>query len=148
LKKVFISPPNSLILYDLVERLGHKPLAMMSEVADRVRGPGLDSPPFNLSSGDLQRALKYCPIEVPSGVRGRLAMLASLIEEAEAAIIVEDPDVAFGCSGCARTEAYVKYLLRRRKIPILYIRYPRSREEAVAFVKSIKRFLSELEGRD
>ena len=27
--KVFIVPPNSLILFDLVERFGHEPLSLM-----------------------------------------------------------------------------------------------------------------------
>ncbi|MDY6959178.1 MAG: DUF2112 family protein, partial [Halobacteriota archaeon] len=34
--KVFIFPPNSLILSDLVERAGHEPLALMKKIGERV----------------------------------------------------------------------------------------------------------------
>ena len=34
--KVFIVPPNSLILFDLVERFGHEPLSLMGVLRERV----------------------------------------------------------------------------------------------------------------
>ena len=37
--KVFMIPPNSLILYDLVERFGHQPLSLMGELRDHVVEP-------------------------------------------------------------------------------------------------------------
>lgn len=142
--KIFIYPANSLILYDLVRRHGHKPLAIMREIASRVRNPEIDSPPNNITLEDVRRGLKYCAVEVPSGVRGRLALLGKLIEEADAAIIIEDPEISFGCSGCARTNEYVKYLVYERGIPYITVRYPRDQEEAVAFVQIIAEFLDKL----
>ncbi len=47
--KIFLYPPNSLILADLVERFGHEPLTLMSEVRRKVTTPGLDSPPLNMT---------------------------------------------------------------------------------------------------
>jgi putative methanogenesis marker protein 5 len=46
--------------------------------------------------------------------------------------------------GCARTNELVKYLVRRRGIPVLELTYPRTEEEGVAFVASIKNFLATL----
>ena len=145
-KKVLIFPPNSLILYDLVSRFGHKPLAIMSKVSEKVRTPEIDSPPMNITFEEPRHGLKYCAVEVPSGVRGRMALLGPLIEEAEAAIIVDDPDITFGCSGCARTNELVIRMIYDRKIPVLRLRYPRSKEEAEDFVKSIVSFLKSLNG--
>ena len=141
-----IFPPNSLILYDLVSRFGHQALAMMSKVSEKVRAPEIDSPPMNITYEEPRHGLRYCAVEVPSGVRGRMALLGPLIEEAEAAIIVDDPDIAFGCSGCARTNELVIQMLYEKGIPILRLKYPRNKEEARNFVRSIVNFLKSLNG--
>lgn len=141
-----IFPPNSLILYDLVLRFGHKPLAIMSKISEKVRTPEIDSPPINITHEEPRHGLKYCAVEVPSGIRGRMALLGPLIEEAEAAIIVDDPDIAFGCSGCARTNELVIQMLYEKRIPILRLKYPRTKEEARGFVHSIVNFLKSLDG--
>lgn len=145
-KKVMIFPPNSLILYDLALRFGHKPLAMMSQIGEKVRSPEIDSPPMNITYEEPRRGVKYCAVEVPAGVRGRMALLGPLIEEAEAAIVVEDPDISFGCSGCARTNELVMQMLQDKGIPILRLHYPKNKEEAREFVKSIVNFLKSLGG--
>ncbi len=145
--KVFIHPPNSLILHDLVERFGHEPLSLPREVGKRVRDPELDSPPMNVTPEDPKKGLKYAAVEVPSGVRGRLALIGPLIEKADAAILVRDvEDLSFGCLGCDRTNQFVFYLARRRRIPTLELEYPRTEEEARVFVREIKEFLESLEG--
>ncbi len=117
LAKVFIYPINSLILADLVERFGHKPLTMMSQIREKVTNISLDSPPINITSEDPKLGLKYAAIEVPAGVRGRMALIGPLIEETEAAIIVENPPTNFGCVGCNRTNELMKYLIRSKKCP-------------------------------
>ena len=142
--KIFISPSNSLILYDLVKRFGHEPLAMMTKIGERVRNPDIDSPPKNITPSDVRAGLRYCAVEVPSGVRGRLSMLGPLIEEADAAIIVEDSDFDFGCQGCARTNEFIKYLVFEREIPYITLKYPSDDEEAKEFVNAIFGFLKKL----
>ena len=52
MKKIFIFPPNSLILADLVERFGHRPLMLQSEIRKRIINPDIDSPPFNITEKD------------------------------------------------------------------------------------------------
>jgi len=122
--KIFIYPPNSLILSDLVERFGHEPLVLMSEIQERVTNPDIDSPPLNITEKDLKRGLHYVAIEAPSGIRGRMGVIGPLIDEAQAAIIIENANLNFGCLGCARAANYIKYLIRKKNIPILTIQYP------------------------
>ncbi len=142
--KVFIYPTNSLILSDLVERFGHEPLAVMQEISKKVKTQGLDSPPLNITPEDPKMGLKYAAVEVPSGVRGRMSLFDPLISKAQAAIIVRDPVVSFGCMGCARTNELVNFLIRAKKIPMLDLDYPTSEEEAKEFVYKISQFLKSL----
>lgn len=146
--KVFIYPTNSLILSDLVERFGHKPLAMMQVIGKKVRTQGLDSPPLNVTPEDPKFGLKYAAVEVPSGVRGRMALFDPLLTQAEAAIVVVDPVISFGCQGCARTNELVNFLLRGKKIPLLRLDYPNNEEEAKSFVYKISEFLKSLKPED
>ena len=145
MKKVFIYPPNSLILGDLVERFGHKPLMLNNTIGSKVRSAEIDSPPLNMTDEDPKKGLHYAAIEVPSGVRGRMSLIGPLIEEAEAAIIMDEAPIGFGCVGCARTNELSKYTIRRREIPIINIIYPTNEEDAKIVVKKIASFLKNLE---
>lgn len=142
--KVFIYPINSLILADLVERFGHKPLTMMNQIRGKVTSLSLDSPPINITPEDPKLGLKYAAIEVPAGVRGRMSLIGPLIEQTEAAIIVENPPTDFGCVGCNRTNELTKYLVRSKGVPVLEVKYPDSDEEARDFVNKIVEFLESL----
>ncbi len=143
--KIFISPPNSLILYDLVERFGHEPLSTMGALKDKIRSPEIESPPMNITPEDVKKGLAYAGIEVPSGIRGRLGVFGPLIDEAEAAIIIDDPPYAFGCVGCHRTNEMFKYLIKKREIPLLELEYPEDEEGAKYLVSRVRDFLEELE---
>lgn len=143
--KVFIYPTTSLILSDMVERFGHQPLGSALAIRERIQTPGFESPPLQITPEEPKKGLRYAAVEVPSGVRGRMAILGPQIEEAEAAIIIHDADFAFGCMGCARTNELIKFLARHRKIPVLDLRYPRSEEEGEQFVIAMREFLQSLE---
>ncbi|MDI9644023.1 MAG: methanogenesis marker 5 protein [Candidatus Verstraetearchaeota archaeon] len=142
--KVFIFPPNSLILYDLVTREGHKPLGLGEEVSKNLSKPEIDSPPMNITPEFPRRGLKYAAIEVPSGVRGRLALIGPLIEEADAAIVVEDPEALFGCASCGRTNEFIRYIIKRKGLPVVTVPYPRTEEDAKIMVSKIRSFLKSL----
>ena len=146
--KVFIYPSNSLILSDLVERFGHEPLAIMQEIGKKIRTRGLDSPPINMTPDDPKLGLKYAAVEVPSGVRGRMSLFDPLISETEAAIIVRDPVISFGCMGCARTNELVSFLIRAKKVPLLEVDYPENEEDAKEFVYKISEFLKSLDSKE
>ncbi|MBI5681049.1 MAG: methanogenesis marker 5 protein [Methanobacterium sp.] len=146
--KIAIFPPNSLILADLVERHGHEALALQKEIRKKVIDPEIDSPPFNITQDEPIKGLKYAAIEVPSGVRGRMAIFGPLIDEAEAAIIMEEAPYGFGCIGCARTNELSMFYLRKKNIPILELQYPTNQEEAIDIVNKINTFLDELEEKN
>lgn len=146
--KIAIFPPNSLILSDLVERRGHEPLSLMKEVRKKVTDVEIDSPPLNITEEEPIKGLKYAAIEVPSGVRGRMAIFGPLIDEAEAAIIMQEAPYGFGCVGCARTNELSMYYLRKKNIPILELQYPVTREEAIEMVNKINTFLDSLEEKN
>lgn len=142
--KVFIDPPNSMILYDLVERFGHEPLSAMAAIQERVDNIEVDLPPMNVSLDDVIKGLKYAGVEVPSGIRGRLAVWGPLIDAADAAVIMVDAPFSFGCVGCERSNEMVKYLIKKRGIPELILTYPENEEEADAVVGKMKEFLEAL----
>ncbi len=142
--KVFIDPPNSMILFDLIERFGHEPLSTMAALQERVDNIEIDMPPMNVTLDDVIRGLKYAGIEVPSGIRGRLAIWGPLIEEADAAVVMEGAPFAFGCVGCERSNLLVKCLLRRRGMPVVTDNYPEHEEEGKLVVAKIKEFLDKL----
>ncbi|MCE5213522.1 MAG: methanogenesis marker 5 protein [Methanobacterium sp.] len=146
--KIAIFPPNSLILADLVERKGHEPLVLQSEIRKKVTSSEIDSPPLNITEEDPIKGLKYAAIEVPSGVRGRMSIFGPLIEEADAAMIMEDAPFGFGCIGCARTNELCMFNIRKRNIPVLELKYPTSKEETIEMVNKINEFLDSLEEKN
>ena len=145
--KVFIYPATSLILSDLVARYGHTPLSSATAIRERIQTAGLESPPLQITPDEPKKGLKWAAVEVPAGVRGRMSLYGPQIEACEAAIIINDADLAFGCMGCARTNELIKFLVRQKDIPRLDLYYPKSEEEGVRFVAAIKRFLDGLGGR-
>ena len=144
--KVFIYPATSLILSDLVARYGHSPLSSAIAIRERIQTAGIESVPLQITPEEPKKGLKWAAVEVPSGVRGRMSLYGPMIEACEAAIIINDADLAFGCMGCARTNELIKYLVRERGVPRLDLNYPRSEDEGIRFVAAIKRFLEELGG--
>jgi len=146
--KVAIFPPNSLILADLIERKGHESLALQKAVRKKVIDPEIDSPPMNISEEDPIKGLKYAAIEVPSGVRGRMSIIGPLIDEAEAAIIVDKAPFGFGCIGCARTNELSTFCMRKRGVPTLELVYPTNRNETIDMVNKINTFLDGLNNKE
>jgi len=145
--KVFIYPATSLILSDLVARYGHTPLSSATAIRERIQTAGIESVPLQITPEEPKKGLRWAAVEVPSGVRGRMALYGPMIEACDAAIVIDDADLAFGCMGCARTNELVKYLIRERDVPRLDLMYPKSEEEGVRFVAAIRRFLDKLGGK-
>jgi putative methanogenesis marker protein 5 len=142
--KVIVYPPTSMILSDLVERMGHKALTVPEAVRRLVTANGIDSPPLNVTPEEPKKGLRYAAVDVPSGVRGRMALIGPIIEEADAAIIVGDPGWLTGCAGCSRTNELVRLLIRTKGVPVLDLSYPTDDAEAKVFVQKIKAFLEGL----
>ena len=141
--KVLVYPPNSMILADLVERGGHEPVVLMREIGEHVRDAEIDAPPLNVTEEDLKRALRYVSVEEPAGLKGRIGLLAPLLEEAEASIILRDAPPTFGCMGCVVADEFFKYLIRRREIPTLEVTYEGG-EKVEEMVSEVMTFLEQL----
>jgi putative methanogenesis marker protein 5 len=141
--KVLVYPPNSMILADLVERGGHEPVVLMKEIGEHVRDAEIDAPPLNVTEEDLKRALRYVSVEEPAGLKGRIGLLAPLLEEAEASIILSDAPPTFGCMGCVVADEFFKYLIRRREIPTLEVKYEGG-EKVEEIVSEVMAFLEQL----
>ncbi|MBN1167413.1 MAG: methanogenesis marker 5 protein [Methanospirillaceae archaeon] len=142
--KIFIYPTTSLILSDMVARFGHTPIGSALAIRERIQTAGIDSPPLQMTPEDAKKGLRWAAVEVPSGVRGRMSLYGPQLEEAEAAIIITDAEFAFGCMGCARTNELLVYLIKKKKIPILELRYPADEVEGNEFVAAIRDFLRDL----
>ena len=143
--KIAVYPPNSLILADLIERKGHTPLVLQKQIRQKIKDTEIDSPPMNITEEDPLIGLKYAAIEVPSGVRGRMSIIGPLIDEAEAAIVVDGAPYGFGCVGCARTNELSIFLLRNKGIPVLELKYPDNQDETYVMVNSINEFIDSLD---
>lgn len=100
---------------------------------------------MNITEEDPIKGLQYAAIEVPSGVRGRMAIIGPLIDEAEAAILVDGAPYGFGCVGCQRTNELSIFCLRKKDIPQLELEYPSSREGAMDMVNQVNEFLDSLD---
>lgn len=142
--KVIVYPPTSMILSDLVDRMGHKALVVSEAVRKLATDNNIASPPLNVTAEEPKKGLRYAAVDVPSGIRGRMALIGPIIEEAEAAIMVEDPGWLTGCAGCNRTNELVRLLIRTKGVPILDLSYPTNDAEARDFVQKIKTFLEDL----
>ena len=147
--KVLVYPPNSLILADLVERGGHEPVVLMREVGEHVRDAEIDAPPLNITEEDLKRALRFVSVEEPAGLKGRVGLLAPLLEQAEAAIILTDAPPTYGCMGCAVADEFFKFLIRKQGVPTLEVKYEGGdrMDEMVAAIMSFLAGLSQEEGK-
>jgi putative methanogenesis marker protein 5 len=141
--KVLVYPPNSLILADLVERGGHEPVVLMKEIGEHVRDAEIDAPPLNITEEDLKRALRYVSVEEPAGLKGRIGLLVPLLEKAEAAIILTDAPPTFGCMGCVVADEFFKFLIKKRGIPILEVKFE-SGDRMVEMVSAVMEFLKRL----
>ena len=100
---------------------------------------------MNITEEDPLNGLKYAAIEVPSGVRGRMSIIGPLIDDAEAAIVVDGAPYGFGCIGCARTNELSIFLLRNKGIPVLELKYPDNQDETYVMVNAINEFIDSLE---
>ncbi len=141
--KVLVYPPNSLILTDLVERGGHEAVVLMREIGEHVRDAEIDAPPLNVTEEDLKRALRYVSVEEPAGLKGRIGLLVPLLEKAEAAVILSDAPPTYGCMGCAVADEFFKFLIRKKGIPTLEVKYEGGEKLEVA-VEEIMAFLARL----
>ncbi|OWT33214.1 hypothetical protein BGI41_03560 [Methanobrevibacter sp. 87.7] len=110
----------------------------------------------NIENLNIIKGIKYTGIEAPSAVQGRMSIFGPIIEESEAAIILRNgkPNhlynalnelILFGSNGCNNTLNIIIYLLREKKIPILELEYPETKNDIINLIDEINNFLKYLD---
>ncbi len=150
---VVVIPDGAMIIVPFIEKNGHTYLS-----------------PTNFSKYDNELNLNidfdnlinsYLSSEVPSGVRGRISLLAPVLKKADAAIIlgsrppyykpmynVLNELILFCGKGCINAHSVAIKILSELNIPILKLAYPTTRSEIINLIERVNLFLKNLETLD
>lgn len=164
--KIAVMPDMPMMVVNLIEKNGHEYLSATNITKedlekreakeDNDAAIDYDKPPFNMEGYDIHNAIRYTPFDAPSGVKGRLMLFDNVIENAEAAIIInKNPDkngevkmydglnelILFSCISCNNAYGLIVHNLREKKIPRLEVMKPRNRGELIDFINTINNFL-------
>ena len=141
---IIVIPDGAMIVVPLIEKNGHTYLS-----------------PTNFSKYDNEVNLNpdfkvNMSSETPSGVRGRISLLAPLLKEADAAIIlgrrpsnykpmynVLNELILFCGNGCNNAHSLAVNIVSNLNIPILKLAYPTTREEIISLINKVNLFLKE-----
>lgn len=165
--KVALIPEGGVLITNLIFKNGHTPLQMyeMSPQKARKKDPyddeliDRDSPLYKLNGRQTQRANKYAGNEIPSGIKGRLALADHIVQEAEAVIVLgrapknrtrmygrlNSTILLYGGVGRGNFPKYLLYLLRKKNVPRLEMAYPTNRDELIKLFDRTNTFLKNLE---
>ena len=143
---IIVIPDGAMIVVPLIEKNGHTYLS-----------------PTNFSKYDNEVNLNpdfkvNMSSETPSGVRGRISLLAPLLKEADAAIIlgrrpsnykpmynVLNELILFCGNGCNNAHSLAVNIVSNLNIPILRLAYPTTREEIISLINKVNLFLKEFD---
>ena len=143
---VIVIPDGAMIIVPLIEKNGHTYLS-----------------PVNFSKYDNEVNLNpdfrvNMSSETPSGVRGRISLLAPLLDETDAAIILgQRPSVyepmydvlneliLFCGNGCNNAHSLAVNIVSQLDIPILKLAYPTSRNEIIELIDKVNLFLKDFD---
>jgi putative methanogenesis marker protein 5 len=143
---VIVIPDGAMIIVPLIEKNGHTYLS-----------------PTNFSKYDNEVNLNpdfrvNMSSETPSGVRGRISLLAPLLEKADAAIIlgqrpakydrmydVLNELILFCGNGCNNAHSLSVNIVSQLDIPILKLAYPTNRDEIIELIDKVNLFLRDFD---
>lgn len=138
--KIFMLPQNNYRLFNLIKECGHKPLIFsginMLDGTSSLHCIHLDEKErdglpelhhSNVTKEEMITGLRYVGVEAPSGVRGRVGRWGPIADMADAAIIIHNSPIQYGCVWCQSTFIFLAYLLKRREIPIFETVFPGER---------------------
>ena len=143
---VIVIPDGAMIIVPLIENNGHTYLS-----------------PTNFSKYDNE--LKLNPdfkvslsSETPSGVRGRISLLAPLLDKADAAIVlgrrpadyrpmynVLNELILFCGNGCNNAHYFSVSVVDQLDIPVLKLAYPTTRDEIIGLIDKVNIFLKDFD---
>ena len=143
---VIVIPDGAMIVVPLIEKNGHNYLS-----------------PTNFSKYDNEVNLNpdfkvNMSSETPSGVRGRISLLAPLLDKADAAIIlgrrpanytrmydVLNELILFCGNGCNNAHSLAVSIVSQMDIPVLKLAYPTTREEIIDLISKVNLFLKDFD---
>ena len=148
---VIVLPDAAMIVIPLIERNGHTYLSP----SNFSRYDNMDICEGRLSYENI--LTPYLSSEVPSGIRGRLFLLAKILDRADAAIIIgKRPKkrikmydslndlILFGGNACNNAHSLEVKMVEDRNIPILKLAYPTSQSEIIDLIDRTNSFLKNL----
>ena len=96
--------------------------------------------------------------ETPSGVRGRISLLAPLLDKTDAAIVlgrrpcdykpmynVLNELILFCGNGCNNAHSLAVSLVSQMDIPVLKLAYPTNKQEIIELIDKVNRFLKDFD---
>ena len=143
---IIVIPDGAMIVVPLIEKNGHNYLS-----------------PTNFSKYDNELNLNpnfrvNMSCETPSGVRGRISLLAPLLEKIDAAIILgERPQkyapmygvlnelILFCGNGCNNAHSLSARIVSEMDIPVLKLAYPTTRDNIIDLINRVNLFLKDFD---
>ncbi|ALT67996.1 DUF2112 family protein [Methanobrevibacter millerae] len=143
---IIVIPDGAMIVVPLIEKNGHNYLS-----------------PTNFSKYDNELNLNpnfrvKMSCETPSGVRGRISLLAPLLEKTDAAIILgERPQkyapmygvlnelILFCGNGCNNAHSLSARIVSEMDIPVLKLAYPTTRDNIIDLINRVNLFLKDFD---
>ena len=147
--KVAVIPDAAMIVVPLIEKNGHEyisPTNFSKYNNMDVSGGKCDGTqaPYTLNRDNILLGGSYFSNELPSGIKGRLTLFSRVLELADAFIVIgKRPDhykkmydvlnelILFGGSGCSNECKLVMALIKDKKVPILELAYPTTRNDLI-----------------
>lgn len=149
---VIVVPDAAMIVIPLIEKNGHTYLSPSNfskydntEICDG-----------NFSPSNLMNS--YSSSEIPSGVKGRLFLFATIVDKADAAIIIgKRPKnrikmynalndlILFGGNSCNNFHSLTLKIVQDLNIPTLKLAYPTNRNQIIDLINQTNDFLKNLD---
>ena len=160
--KVAVIPDAAMIVVPLIEKNGHEYISRtnFSKYNNMdVSGGKCDGTqaPYTLNRDNILLGGSYFSNELPSGIKGRLTLFSRVLELADAFIVIgKRPDhykkmydvlnelILFGGSGCSNERKLVMALIKDKKVPILELAYPTTRNDLINVIDRANDFLKNL----
>lgn len=157
--KIAVIPDGAMIIINLIAKKGHTYISP-SNFSKRSADDGY----WDKDKIELPQILKdnnqiyNISDEVPSGVRGRLKLFNSIIEEIDACIIlgarkknyermygILNELILFGGCGCVNEHKLLINTIKNLKIPKLILKHPNNQNEIIHLITRVNKFLDNLD---
>ena len=145
---VIVVPDGAMIVVPLIEKNGHNYLSPTNFSKD----DNTDICDGNLKIGRF--ISRYSNPELPSGVKSRLLLFDKVVNDADAAIVIERPSktrvrlystlnelILFGSNSCNNAHILMLKMIKDSNIPTLYLKYPNTQNQLIQLIEKTNHFL-------